>query len=252
MNASSQFRITILFVLLTFTLSASAQMSSEVQQLFYQGYLTTAKAPWEQAMEKIKQDNTLDETQKLHATTEAQCGLLMYAFANQDEAAYEAVADELEENLNVLLEENPKDATALAKMAQLYGATMGFESWKAMYLGSKSEKLVNRAIKAEPENANAWVERANARLFTPAMFGGDIDEAVECFEKAIQYYEAQPDYAKNWRYLNALAWLGQAQQKAEQPSEAIATYQKALEVEPGFGWVKYKLMPQVIAQSSSK
>ena len=221
-------------------------------QLFYQGYLTTEKAPWEQAIEKINQDATLDKIEKLHATTEAQTGLLIYAMAHQDEETYDAVADNLEKKLKTIIKENAEDATALAKMAQLNGATMAFQSWKAMYLGPKSEKLVDRALKAESENADAWVQRANSRLFTPTMFGGDIDEAVECFEKAVRYYEVQPDYAQNWRYLNALAWLGQAYQKVEQPSKAIATYQKALEVEPNFGWVKYKLMPQVIAQSSNK
>ncbi|WKN45706.1 tetratricopeptide repeat protein [Tunicatimonas pelagia] len=234
------------------TLPTVAQVSSEVQQLFYRGYLTTEKAPWEQAIEKINQDTSLDEIEKLHATTEAQTGLLIYAMAHQDEATYDAIADDLEGSLKTILKEDAEDATALAKMAQLYGATMAFQSWRAMYLGPKSQKLVDQALEAEPENADAWVQRANSRLFTPTMFGGDIDEAVECFEKAVQYYEAQPDYAKNWRYLNSLAWLGQAYQKSDQPSKAIATYQKALEVEPSFGWVKYKLMPQVIAQSSNK
>jgi len=253
MNVSSLIsRLYLIALGFIVVLPTLAQVSPEVQPLFYQGYLTATKAPWEQAIEKINQDATLDETQKLHAIAEAQCGLLIYAFAHQDKSAYEAVADDLEANLEVLLEQDPKDVTALAKMAQLYGATMGFQSWKAMYLGPKSEKLVDRALQADPETPDVWVQRANSRLFTPAMFGGDIDEAVQCFEKAVQYYEAQANHTQNWRYLDALAWLGQAYQKAEQSTAAIETYQKALEIEPNFGWVKYKLMPQVIAQSSNK
>ncbi|MEO0331627.1 MAG: tetratricopeptide repeat protein [Bacteroidota bacterium] len=242
------------FIVLGCAIAATslAQVNPEVQQLFYQGYLAAEKAPWEQAIEKINQDASLNETEKLYATTEAQTGLLIYAMANQDEETYDAIADDLEEGLETLLEQNAEDAVALAKMARLYAATMAFQNWKAMYLGPKSEKLVDRALKADPKSPDAWMQRGGSRLFTPKTFGGDIDEAIAAYQKAVQYYEAQPNYAKNWRYLDALAWLGQAYQKSEQPSEAIAVYQKALEVEPNFGWVKYKLMPQVIAQSSNK
>ncbi|MGB3851929.1 MAG: tetratricopeptide repeat protein [Tunicatimonas sp.] len=233
-----------------FALPTFAQVSADVQQLFYRGYLTVSKAPWEQAIQKIEQDASLDETQKLTAITEAQTGLLVYALANQDEATYNAVADDLEDNLETLLEQDKTDARSLAKMARLNGATMAFNSWKATYLGPKNEKLVDRALKADPESPEAWMQRGGSLLFTPAMFGGDVDESVTAFEKAVRYYEAQPDHTRNWQYLDALAWLGQAYQKAERPAEAAETFTKALEVEPDFGWVKYKLLPT--AQASTK
>jgi tetratricopeptide (TPR) repeat protein len=235
-----------------FTLPTFAQVSADVQQLFYRGYLTASKAPWEQAIQKIKQDASLDETQKLTALTEAQIGLLVYALANQDEATYKTVADDLEENLETLLEQDETDARSLAKMARLNGATMAFNNWKAMYLGPTNEKLVDKALKADPESPEAWMQRGGSLLFTPEMFGGDVDEAVVAFEKAVQLYEAQPNHASNWRYLDALAWLGQAYQKADRPKEATAVFTKALEVEPDFGWVKYKLLPKAVAQASAE
>lgn len=234
-----------------FTLPAFAQVSTDVQQLFYRGYLTASKAPWEQAIQKIEQDASLSETEKLTAITEAQIGLLVYALANQDEATYEEVAGSLEENLETLLEQDETDAQSLAKMARLNGATMAFNNWKAMYLGPQSEKLVDRALKAAPESPEAWMQRGGSLLFTPAMFGGDVDEAVIAFEKAVRYYEAQPDHTSNWQYLDALAWLGQAYQKAERPAEATEVFTKALKIEPNFGWVKYKLLPKAVAQASA-
>ncbi len=241
----------ITFVVLL-SLPTFAQVSTEVQQLFYRGYLTTSKAPWEQAIQKIEQDASLDKTQKLTALTEAQIGLLVCALANQDEATYEAVADGLEENLETLLKQDETDARSLAKKVRLNVATMAFSSWKAMYLGPQSEKLVDRALKADPESPEAWVQRAGALLFTPEMFGGDVDEAVIAFEKAVRYYETQPHHASNWQYLDALAWLGQAYQQAERPTKAAEVFTKALEVEPDFGWVKYKLLPKAVAQASAQ
>ena len=163
-----------------FTLPTFAQVSADVQQLFYRGYLTASKAPWEQAIQKIEQDES-SEIDKLKAITEAQTGLLVYALANQDEAIYDAVADPLEKNLETLLEQNEEDARSLAKMAQLNGATMAFNSWKAMYLGPKSGKLIDKALKQDPTCPEAWVQRAGALLFTPEMFGGDADEGGRSF-----------------------------------------------------------------------
>ena len=234
-----------------FTLPTFAQMSADVQQLFYRGYLTASKTPWEQAIQKIEQDES-SEIDKLKAITEAQTGLLVYALANQDKAAYDEVAGKMESNLEILLAHNEKDALALANMARLNGTTMAFKRWKAMYLSPMNEKLIERALKADPKSPEAWIQRAGALLFTPEMFGGDADKAVVAFEKAVQLYEAQPNHASNWRYLDALAWLGQAYQKAGRPTEATAVFTKALEVEPDFGWVKYKLLPKATAQASAK
>ena len=245
-------QISCTLVLALLSAPSFAQVSTAVQQLFYQGYLTASQAPWEQAIQEIEQDDSLNETQKLAALTEAQTGLLVYALANQDEAAYDAVANDLEDNLEVLLDQNEADAQSLAKMARLNGATMAFHNWKAMYLGPQSEKLVDRALAAAPTNPNAWMQRGGSRLFTPEMFGGDVDEAITAFEKAVQYYEAQPNHTDNWRYLDALAWLGQAYQKADRSAEAADVFGKALKVEPNFGWVKYKLLPKAVAQASAQ
>ena len=234
-----------------FTLPTFAQVSPDVQQLFYRGYLTASKAPWKQAIQKIEQDASLNEIDKLTAITEAQTGLLVYALANQDKATYDEVAGSLESNLEVLLAHSETDALALANMARLNGTTMAFKRWKAVYLSPINEKLITRALKADPKSPEAWVQCAGALLFTPEMFGGDADEAVVAFKKAVQYYEAQPEHTSNWRYLDALAWLGQAYQKADRPEQAAEVFTKALEIEPDFGWVKYKLLPGATAQASA-
>lgn len=228
-----------------------AQVSSDVRSLFYRGYLAADPAPWKQAIKQIQQDASLSELDQLAAITEAQVGLLVCALAHQDKAIYDEVAGTLESNLEVLLAHDENDAGSLAKLARLNGTTMAFKRWKAVYLSPQNEQLVARALKVEPHNPEVWVQRGGALLFTPEMFGGNADQTVAAFEKAVRYYEAQPNYRSNWRYLDALAWLGQAYQKAERPAEAKAVFRKALEAEPDFGWVKHKLLPAV-AQASAE
>ena len=246
------FIIIILALMTQLPSVAQTPISDEVQQLFYQGYLTSSKAPWEAGIAKINADASLSEADRLYALTEAQSGLLVYTMANQDEATFETVADDMEENLEKLLSLDNKDARAHALLASLYGTTVSFDNWKGMYLGPKGEKQVDRALDIDSENPLAWAQRGNARLFTPSMFGGDVDEAVTCFEKAVQYHEQSADLAYDWRYLNALAWLGIAYQKTGNASAAVETFQKALKIAPHFRWVERALLPEALAQASAQ
>ena len=77
------------------------------------------------------------------------------------------------------------------------------------------------------------------------MWGGDLDEAIAAYEKAIQLYESNPAALQfNWMYLDTMAFLGQALAKKGQSEKAIAIYEKALKAEPEFGWVKFVLLPK--------
>lgn len=117
---------------------------------------------------------------------------------------------------------------------------------QGMFLGSKSSGLADKAIDLSPASPFVWKVYANSKFFTPEMFGGDLKEAIESYEKSVALYEASPTKLKsNWYYLDALAFLGQAYAKNGENGKAIATYEKAISVEPEFGWVKYRLLPIV-------
>ena len=136
-----------------------------------------------------------------------------------------------------------------ALLSSIYGWEMGYSPWKGMFLGGKSSSNIEKATKVDGSSAIVWQIFGNSKLFTPRAFGGSISEAVEAYEKSVKLYEANPALTKsNWRYLDALAWLGQAYEQNNQLDEARKTYEKALEVEPGFGWVKYKLLPEIASK----
>ena len=85
------------------------------------------------------------------------------------------------------------------------------------------------------------------------MWGGDIKEAIESYEKCVQLYEANPAaLTSNWMYLDALAFQGQAYLKNGDTGKAIATFEKALQAEPEFGWVKFTLLPKAKTKSEGK
>ncbi|MEL7004952.1 MAG: tetratricopeptide repeat protein, partial [Bacteroidota bacterium] len=133
-----------------------------------------------------------------------------------------------------------------AVLSSIYGVKMAYSPWKGIFLGGKSSNLMKDAIALSKESALVWKLYANSKLYTPQSFGGDKKEAAKGYEKAIALFEKDPASAdKNWIYLDALAHLGITYMQLEKNDKARETFERALEVEPEFNWVKYILLPQL-------
>lgn len=116
---------------------------------------------------------------------------------------------------------------------------------QGMFLGPKSSSIIEKAKKLNPNSTLVWKIYAGSKLFTPEMWGGDVKEAIKAFETAVKLYESKPEaLTDNWLYLDTLAFLGQAYVKDEQTKKAIDIYEKALQVEPEFNYVKKALLPK--------
>lgn len=129
-------------------------------------------------------------------------------------------------------------------MSGILGFKIAFAPMKGMWLGPRSNSHLSKAMKNDKTNAQAWKQKGNSLLHTPAAFGGDVKKSIKHYVRAIELYESQGDLTNNWEYIDALAWLGQAYHKDGQLEKAKSTYSKALEQEPNAGWVKYVLLPK--------
>lgn len=229
-----------------------AQLSfgqQNLDDLEYGAYLSSSKTLWKKVVsERDKQYQKSESEDDLYDLVAAQHGLLSVTMKDQDEELFDKYIDQTKDNLNALIENNFKVAESKALLSSVYGLEMGYSSWKGIYLGSKSSSLIEDAMSLNKTSSIVWQVRASSKLFTPAMFGGDEQEAVVAFEKAVDLYEKNDQTKNNWRYLDALAWLGQAYAKTDQKEKAKATFEKALEVEPDFNWVKHALLPKIAAK----
>jgi tetratricopeptide (TPR) repeat protein len=45
--------------------------------------------------------------------------------------------------------------------------------------------------------------------------------------------------------MQSYAWLGQTLEKMKNLQEALQIYQKALEIDPEFAWIKHDLLPKL-------
>ena len=114
-----------------------------------------------------------------------------------------------------------------------------------MVLGPKAENQIEKAVELGPNNPRVWMLKGVGNMFKPKMFGGGADKAEKELLKAIELFanDRAVSPAPRWGYSEAYAWLGQAYVAQSKFTEARAAYQKALERDPGNGWVTYVLLP---------
>lgn len=214
----------------------------------YHAYLSPQKASdaWKQAVAARQADVQADpkNTQAAYQLALAQFGLLSATMRFQDEDLFDEYYGATVDNLKSLIASNKSWGEPHALLSAVYGLKMGYSPMQGMFLGSKSNSLTERAKKLSPQSPLVWKVYANAKLFTPEMWGGDLAEAIEGYEACIRFYESNPDQLKfNWLYLDALAFQGQAYLKNGDTGKAIDAYEKALKAEPSFGWVRDVLLP---------
>lgn len=139
-------------------------------------------------------------------------------------------------------------ADAWALLNGCYGQMMGMNPMQGMSLGPKSSEAMEKAMTLAPKNPRVWIISGTQDYFTPSMFGGDKEQALEKFKKAARLAEQESvsDPLKpNWGHAEAHAWIGIAHMNAERYDQARTAFEKALDVSPDYGWVKYVLLPKL-------
>lgn len=148
-----------------------------------------------------------------------------------------------EKHLNALLKSAPNDVTALAYKGSFIGFRIGTNKFKALTLGKESISYINRAYKLDSQNVQAILDKGNLLYHMPGIFGGDKKEAVRLYEKAVLRMEKHQNLKQNWLYLNVLTTIARHYEEEKQWQKAVQIYEKILQQEPEFSWVKDTLYP---------
>lgn len=233
----------------------TSELSFESNPATYQAYLSRsesdARQSWvkevsDAAAQADKQPSNEDARFKLALV---HYGLLNSTMRSKDEVTFKKYIDDAVANLEAIKGEHAGEAMAI--LGAVYGLQMAYDPSKGMFLGPRSSSLLSKARRADAASPLIWKLYGNSMYHTPEAYGGDVTEAISAYEKALALYDASPEKKKdNWMYIDTMAFLGQAYIRSNEPSKAVAIYEKALAAEPSFGWVKYKLLPA--AQSKAK
>lgn len=230
-------------------LTAQGELSPKLKKQFYQAFVNNSIPMWEDALQQlVSVHKSAQSPATLLELAVASYGLVGVCMGNQNEEKAKLYLGQSEKYAKAALKIKEDWPEAHALLGGIYGFKIAFAPMKGMWLGPKSDKHVAKAMKMDPNSIRAWYQKASSYFHTPAMFGGNVAKSVEHYAKAVSLYEAKDCLDDNWEYLDALAWLGQAYHKNGQIPEAKAIYEKALKLEPNFGWVKFALLPALSAK----
>jgi len=115
----------------------------------------------------------------------------------------------------------------------------------AMSLGMQSGAARDRAKALGPRNPRVRLLEGVSAFHTPRAFGGGHEAALEHFLAAIELFaeDAPQPPLPAWGHAEAYAWLGQTHVALGQDEAARTAFERALELEPSYVWVREVLLP---------
>jgi tetratricopeptide (TPR) repeat protein len=248
MNNSKLFANTLVISIIIFSFSTNTFSQTAHNKSIYVAFIHRDMNKWENVihvMESSKSVNTID--QKLEFIN-YYYGYIGYLIGKKEVVKAEKMITKGEKLIDQVLHDSPKNATALSFKGSFMGFEIGTCKYKAMFLGSESKNCVNNALKIDPENVQALIDKGNILFYAPKIFGGDKKEALVYFLKGARIIEMNKETDQNWVYLNLLSMIASAYEKTGKLAEAKQVYEKILLNEPDLVWVKNDLYPNLLAK----
>lgn len=234
---------------LTVATYAQDQAWPKAHNSFYEAYLAGDSQGMMSASNTFKQLADANPTNLPLVAEYVQTRYSIVGFCMEGDCGIdvEDVLDDAIDYAEAKLKKDKSNANLNAVYGGMLGIKIGLSPMQGMFLGPKSAKYVDKAFELDPGNPLAHMFQAFSSYNTPAMFGGSKEKGQQSFLKSATAFEKRGQTTQNWAYLDALAWNGIALQELGKTEEAKASFQKAMDVAPNFGWVRYSLMPKVAA-----
>ncbi|MBL0938900.1 MAG: tetratricopeptide repeat protein [Gemmatimonadaceae bacterium] len=175
-------------------------------------------------------------------------GYATYRLAERVPSKEEARRDSLHEDVLEWLDQSSEalpmpETSALRSMAM--GRLMANSMLRGMRLGAPASRAESEALEATPANPRALLLVAVGTWYKPAMFGGGKDKARALLDRAFAAFSAdRPAVGRpQWGLAEAWAWRGIMEADAGRTDAARSAYDRALELEPDYQWVRWVLRP---------
>ena len=216
------------------------------KQQIYQAYISGKMEGWKTAIDNMENQKK-NKPEFILELINYQYGYVAWCLGNEKKNNAKHYLSLLEENLERLKNTAGEKAEYHAYTAAVYGFKIGLSLWRAPFFGPKSMDHGEQALDADSQSFQANMEMGNIWNHMPAVFGGSDEKALNYYSKALEIMKNKPDEIRenNWMYLNLLTLVGQMQQEMGNTDSARKYFEQALQIEPGFVWVKEELLPSL-------
>ena len=244
-----------LVILIPFVLIASTNLYSsgisEAREKLYDAYIEGNNPLWIEVMNDL--EKSYKKTKNvfiLHELTKSQYGYIGMLIDKGDYKTAKLILPKAKENIEELLDYNEDWADVRGLRAGIYGFKIILYPNQVILKGPKGKLYLNKATSLKEITPSVLIEMANYKYHTPALLGGDIDDAIRYYKYAIRLFELTNQSSNNWQYVNAMVWLAISLDRKGESTEAKKVLQKLLKQEPEFVWVKDNLYPKILQNES--
>ena len=150
-----------------------------------------------------------------------------------------------EKLIQQILVVEPSNVTALSYKGAFLAFRVGINRIKYLATAFNGLSLIYKAYDMDKNNLIAILNKASALYFLPAVFGGNKAETIRLLNYACSLMEKSGDTLDNWMYYYTLIFIGRSNEKTGKLIEAKHAFEKVLQLEPEFKWVKNDLYPAV-------
>ena len=127
----------------------------------------------------------------------------------------------------------------------LMGLAAGIDPLKAILHGRRLNELADRLEREAADNPRARLVLGMAKLYTPAMFGGSLDRAVEHLAQSVARFRAAgPSDAYAWGRADAMVFLAEAHRKAGRQAQARQVLDELRALAPFYAYGALKRLAQ--------
>lgn len=240
-------------LLIALLCALSGLNAQDYQPRIYNYFVEGRMDLWKGVMKQMAQEYERSQNIRiLSDLTEAQYGYIGFCIGNKQKKEAKTELAKAMKQIDFLIKEMGPTSRLLCLKGAFCGFMIRFEPLKIRKYGELSEEFNRQALELDPLEAQAWMEKANIAFYKPAFAGGDKEEAVKLYEKAVSLYEDSPEHLENsWMYLNCMVALGMAYEKTDRLRAARDLYEKILRREPSFQWVRDELYPQLLEKQAA-
>lgn len=226
------------FVLLSgFSVNAQKKDLAYFQCAFYDSYKSGTMAPWPALIVEMEKSGSQDVAWQTEMV-KAMYGLIGYQIGVGEKDSARKYIDKADRLLEKLLEKNSTNAQLHALSGAFYGFKISLATYKAPFLGPKSLSHIEKAISLDPNEPTGYIEKGNSLMYRPAAFGGNKEEGLTLFRKALVLMEARTGEKCNWQKLLLRTFIIKGLYDTRREAEAHALI-KQMEKEYGsMEWIK--------------
>ena len=213
--------------------------TGKTDSILYHAYISKDKLAVKQLIDELH--NKKESFENSYSILRAQYALLYFNMCfKYEEEIYNTYMNRAQKNVESLIDKKKYQAEVHSIKAGLLGIIIGVSPMKGIYLGSRIDNCITKAIKYNKNHPCGWVVKGRSLISKPSIFGGDIHEGIAHYKKAIKMYE-QFNTKYKWEYIDAYFQIALAYKQLSNKVKAKDYLNKVLKIEPDFKMAKWQL-----------